>query len=60
MEWKEHVGWLTLFLAMTDPMHKALMVLFILAFGTALVGGVLGTLLNTGAPNAFLISKQIS
>jgi hypothetical protein len=70
MEWKEHIGWLSPILATAvgyvvikyghqlsaqkDSIRRALMVLFALAFITALISGVLGALINKVAPNQFL------
>jgi hypothetical protein len=69
MEWKEHVGWLSPMLATAvcwivfrygpqlaeEPkIRRVLLVMFVLAFGTALVSGVLGTFINKIAPNTFL------
>jgi hypothetical protein len=69
MEWKEHVSWLTPFLATaiafivlqygarvtTDPrMRKALAGLFLVAAGGALVAAAFGAAINAIAPNEFL------
>jgi hypothetical protein len=69
MEWKEHVGWLAPFLATAvayvavrygrqlareGQIRRALLVLSIIAFFSALASGVIGVFLNKVAPNAFL------
>lgn len=69
MEWKEHIGWLAPMLATAvcwivfryrsqltkEPrLRRILLVMFALAFSTALVSGVLGVFINKVAPNTFL------
>lgn len=69
MEWKEHIGWLTPFLATAvaycilrygrvvtrDPqIRRALTSIFVIAFAAMLVAGVLGAVINAVAPNEFL------
>lgn len=69
MEWKEHIGWLTPFLATaiafivirygrrvtTDPpVRRAMAGLFTVAAGGALVASGLGAAINAIAPNEFL------
>ncbi|CAN5245255.1 hypothetical protein BH20ACT9_BH20ACT9_01880 [soil metagenome] len=69
MEWKEHIGWITPFLAtavafvmwrhgravMADRrLRLAVRTLFVTAFTAAVVAAVLGGFINTVAPNAFL------
>jgi hypothetical protein len=69
MEWKEHVGWLTPFLATAvafavlrygdlvsseAAVRRAVTGLFVLAFLAAVVAAALGAIINTVAPNDFL------
>jgi hypothetical protein len=69
MEWKEHVGWLTPFLATAvaytvlrhgelvrrdDRLRRALAVLFVLAVATAVIAASAGAFINKVAPNDFL------
>lgn len=69
MEWKEHVGWLTPFLATAvafvvlrygrlvahdQQVRRGLSRLFLVASGAALVAAALGGLINAVAPNEFL------
>jgi hypothetical protein len=69
MEWKEHIGWLTPFLATAvacaavrhgelvrrdDRVRRALAGLFVLAFLTAVIAATAGAFINKVAPNDFL------
>jgi uncharacterized membrane protein len=69
MEWKEHIGWLTPFLATAvafvvvrhaelvrrdDRIRRALMALFVLAVATAVIAATAGAFINKVAPNDFL------
>lgn len=69
MEWKEHVGWLTPFLATTVAfvilrhgrrfrhnvqLRRMTLALFVLAFFAAAVAAGLGAAINNVAPNQFL------
>jgi len=69
MEWKEHVGWLSPFLATAvawivwrygpqlaeeTKLRRLLMGMLTLGFVTALISGVLGAFINKVAPNTFL------
>ena len=69
MEWKEHIGWLTPFLATAvaytvlrhgelvrrdDRIRRALVVLFVLAVATAVIAASAGAFINKVAPNDFL------
>jgi hypothetical protein len=74
MEWKEHIGWLTPFLAtavafcvlrygrqvMREPrIRRALTSLFVIAFAAAVVAAILGAAINAVAPNEFLNDSRI-
>lgn len=69
MEWKEHIGWLSPFLATAvavvvirhrhlltrnKVLKRALTAMFALAFAAAVISGALGAVINNVAPNRFL------